>query len=218
MRSPDPIALVEAAYSGEPSVKTWLSTLADAASTYGVGGGVVCSAIDLRRAKGRVTASMLAGASGSVSDAIERVTDGLPAALVARVFAPTEFVGNAQWRLRRLSHDVTHVLPPMWALIGGDARRHAVMVSFPAAGDQRPGPDDAFPRAASRTLGRVAAHLGSALRLREAAGLTEAVLNPSGRLLHAEAQAKAPGARRALIDAVLTSERARGRLRRTDPD
>lgn len=218
MRSRDPIALVEAAYSGEPSVKVWLSTLATAASAYGVGGGVVCSAIDLRRVQGRVTSSVRTGAPQVVSEAIARVTDGLPPRLVPRVFAPTEFVGNAQWRLRRLSHEVVQPLPPMWALIGGDARRHAVMLSFPAAADQRPSPDDPFPLAASRTLGRVAAHLGSALRLRAEAGLTDAVLSPSGKLLHAEAEARDGGARSALIDAVLASERARGRLRRTDPD
>lgn len=217
MRRRDPIALVEAAYSGEPSVQTWLSSLADVASAYEVGGGVVCSAIDLRRERGRVTASALAGASDGVRRDIERVTDELPSRLVRRVFAPTEFVGNAQWRLERLAPQA-HVLAPMWALIGGDARRHAVMLSFPAGAKQRPARDTPFPHAASRTLGRVAAHVSSALRLREAAGLTDAVLSPGGALLHAEADARDGRARRALIDAVLASERARGRLRRTDPD
>lgn len=217
MRSRDPIALVEAAYSGEPSTQRWLSRLAVAASGYDVGGGVVCSAIDLRRARGRVTSSVLSGASAVVGHAIERVTDALPRRLVPRVFAPTEFVGNAHWRLRRLSNAV-HALPPLWALIGGDARRHAVMLSFPAAAGERPSHETPFPLPASRTLGRVAAHLGSALRLRAEAGLTDAVLSPSGKLLHAESDAREGGARRALIDAVLASERARGRLRRTDPD
>ncbi len=216
MRSRDPIALVEAAYSGEPSVTAWLSTLAEVAGAYEVGGGVVCSAIDLRRERGRVTSSVSVAASKLVNESIERVSDELPSRLLSRVFAPTEFVGNAQWRLRRVWREVT--LPSMWALIGGDARRHAVMLSFPAAVDQRPSHDAPFPLAASRTLGRVAAHLGSALRLRAEAGLTEAVLSPSGKLLHAEAEAREGGARTALIDAVLASERARGRLRRTDPD
>lgn len=215
MRSRDPIALVEAAYSGE-AVTPWLTTLAARASAWGVGGGVVCAAIGLRRERGRVTSSVSAGASGEVSEAIARVSDELPSRLVARVFAPTEFVGNAHWRLRRVWRAAN--LPAMWALIGGDGRRDAVMLSFPAAADQRPSYDPPFPLAVSRTLGRVAAHLGAALRLRTDAGLTDAVLSPGGRLLHAESEARERGARRALIDAVLASERARGRLRRTDPD
>lgn len=67
-----------------------------------------------------------------------------------------------------------------------------------------------------------AAHLRSALRLRRvlignpAAAAEEAVLDASGRCLHAEGSAKEPDAQSALREAVLRAERARGRLRRAD--
>jgi FixJ family two-component response regulator len=67
-----------------------------------------------------------------------------------------------------------------------------------------------------------AAHVGAALRLRRALlpdsfEGAEAVLDPNGVVSHAEEPAKTPGARDALREAVLSSERARGSMRRTDP-
>lgn len=69
---------------------------------------------------------------------------------------------------------------------------------------------------------RVAAHLAAGLRLRRrlagASPCEEAILSPAGALLHAEGPAKARTARDALRDATLAIDKARGRLRRTDPD
>jgi DNA-binding NarL/FixJ family response regulator len=72
---------------------------------------------------------------------------------------------------------------------------------------------------------RVAAHVASGLRLRRRLAehqaqpqLDEAILGPSGVLLHAEGVAKIPTARDALRDATLAIEKARGRLRRSEPE
>ena len=72
---------------------------------------------------------------------------------------------------------------------------------------------------------RVAAHMAAGLRLRrrlaelnEPAGPEEAILSPSGTLLHAEGPAKTRIARDALRDATLAIDKARGRLRRSDPE
>jgi DNA-binding CsgD family transcriptional regulator len=72
---------------------------------------------------------------------------------------------------------------------------------------------------------RVAAHLAASLRLRRrlaehegSSPLEEAILSPSGTLLHAEGPAKTRSARDGLRDATLAIEKARGRLRRADPD
>ncbi len=71
---------------------------------------------------------------------------------------------------------------------------------------------------------RVAAHLAAALRLRrrlarlEGPEPEEAILSPSGKLFHAEGAAKTRSARDNLRDATLAIDKARGRLRRTDPD
>jgi DNA-binding CsgD family transcriptional regulator len=79
-------------------------------------------------------------------------------------------------------------------------------------------------RRTRRLWALVAAHLAAARRLRAALAESvaspapeEAVLTPSGRLEHAEGDAKAAGARQALRQAVLLQERARGKQRRTDP-
>ncbi len=80
---------------------------------------------------------------------------------------------------------------------------------------------------APRTLHQLtlfSAHLAAAARLRHATALqgggdpSEAVLDPVGKVVHAAGAAKAPEARRTLAGAVRRMDRARGALRRTDPD
>ena len=72
---------------------------------------------------------------------------------------------------------------------------------------------------------RVAAHLAAGLRLRrrlaaggDATGAEEAILSPSGEVVHATGPAKLRTAREALRDATVAVEKARGKLRRSDPD
>jgi DNA-binding CsgD family transcriptional regulator len=76
-------------------------------------------------------------------------------------------------------------------------------------------------------LSRLASHVGSGLRLRRrlaeaanARGLddAEAILTPSGKLEHAAAPAQSKDARAALAAATRSVDRARGRLRRADPE
>ena len=146
------------------------------------------------------------------------------------MYAPTEFVGNAQYRLRRIARARRKTADKLaggntvsaWALIGGDPRSKAIALVFPAAGDSVD-PDQPFPRA--RMLGLAAAHLGAATRLRrlampsqvEGAG-TESILEPNGKVLHAVGDAKDKAHRESLVEAVVRRERARGRLRRSDPE
>lgn len=74
-------------------------------------------------------------------------------------------------------------------------------------------------------LNRVAAHLGSGLRLRshltsldlDDGDSTEAIFNPDGKIMDARGLAAPKSARERLRQAVLQSERARGPLRRKDP-
>ena len=79
-----------------------------------------------------------------------------------------------------------------------------------------------------RWLTLLSAHLGTAARLRHASNLSdvssasesaaEAVLDPSGRVCHAEGLARGLAARTSLAEAVIRTFRARGKLRRTSPD
>jgi DNA-binding CsgD family transcriptional regulator len=88
-----------------------------------------------------------------------------------------------------------------------------------------------IPARTVRQLTRATAHLCSALRLRrrspsgpspdsstELSPDVEAVLDPSGRVHHATGAAAGRPARQSLIEAVRRVERARGALRRSDPD
>lgn len=79
------------------------------------------------------------------------------------------------------------------------------------------------------TWERVSAHLAASFRLRRALGTSspferapvlngaEAVLTPAGKMEHAEAAASETHARDALRDAVRRMDRARGKMRRSDP-
>jgi DNA-binding CsgD family transcriptional regulator len=70
-----------------------------------------------------------------------------------------------------------------------------------------------------RTWSRVAAHLAAGLRIGRTVHRTEAaVLSTTGRVEHAEGDAKLAHAREALHEAVRRVERARGRLRHRDPE
>lgn len=69
---------------------------------------------------------------------------------------------------------------------------------------------------------RISTHVGTGLRLlyrMEAAPLTpDAVLSPSGKIEHAEEPAKESGVRAHMAEAVRAIDKARGKLRRADPD
>jgi DNA-binding CsgD family transcriptional regulator len=71
-------------------------------------------------------------------------------------------------------------------------------------------------------LARVAAHLVSAFRLRTLADTSEdfaeAVVEPGGKIAHAEGDARAVDSRVALSRAARAIELARGKLRRADPE
>jgi DNA-binding CsgD family transcriptional regulator len=82
-------------------------------------------------------------------------------------------------------------------------------------------------RGRRRLLSSVAVHLGAACRLREALGetrraplesdLLEAVLSPTGECLEARGEATSRTARQRLQEMATTVDRARGKLRKTDP-
>jgi hypothetical protein len=65
---------------------------------------------------------------------------------------------------------------------------------------------------------RLAVHLTAMARLRRRLRAEEAVLTPDGRVAHAADDAHTPTSRDLLVRAVRARERARGRLRRDEPD
>ncbi len=231
MRSnPDPLSVVEAGYHWIPNEAAWLRGIADAAAPFGIGTGTAAYAVGLDGKRPAIASYVGRNTPAAFESSARGLTTGL--GLLAReMYAPTEFVGNASYRLRRLAKaqgksvdELTAGNPiAAWALIGGDPRKRAIAIAFPADRDALD-PEQPFPRA--RVLGLAAAHLGAAMRLRALAAppkadtdsVTESVLAPSGKVLHAVGTARGARQRESLVEAVVRRERARGRLRRTDSE
>lgn len=213
----DPLALVEAAYQHEESEAAWLGGIVRAASGYDCGFGVAAYSVALEGAKPAIGSFVRSGDDDGIEQSVRLMTASLPRAVAARVYAPTEYVGNAAFRLRRVGAAKVHA----WALVAGDPAVRAVTLVFP--GDAASfDPNAPFPHRRA-ALGLVGAHIGAALRLRrlsaplsETDRATEAVLDARGRVLHAEGEAR--DRRESLTEAVIRRERARGKLRRLSPD
>ncbi len=227
---PDPIRVVDAAYRWEPDESAWIQGLVETCHGYDVGAGVVGYIV-----RSDTTTQVTSGI-GTTSDADARamkdVLSGFTPALARQVLAPTEFVGNAAYRLARIARHTTGDLaaaartsidrmPTVWALISGDVTRGALVMCFPR--HTPTAPREAFPHADSNVLGLVGAHIGAALRLRELAlpsaddAATEAVLSPTGKLLHATGAAATSRGRESLTRSVLASQRARRTSRTASP-
>jgi DNA-binding CsgD family transcriptional regulator len=165
-------------------------------------------------------------ANPKAAEALRTVSESFSPADGKIAFAPTEFVGNAAWRIARLARQIgvpyrslagrgRTALPSGWALIGGQPLEGSLALFFPSA--DATSPETPYPHGDRSVLGLVGAHLGAALRLRSLVGPTEpeAVLSPSGNVLHATDTAKP--VRESLVSAVLRSEQARGRMRKAAP-
>jgi DNA-binding CsgD family transcriptional regulator len=227
-RGGDPIGLVEAAYRWTPDTASWLDGLVEASQAYDVGGGVAAYTISITREK---RASEARGSEAALKSAMQmrRATEKFPLAIAKLAYAPTEHVGNVGFRLARLSREsgvdlqpITKSLPPAWALLAGDPERESLALVFPRAGTVG-SVDEAFPHRDRKHLGHVGAHIGAALRLRallqpSTTEHADAVLAPDGAVLHARGDTKEKDVRTSLARAVMRSERARGKMRRSDPD
>ena len=223
----DAIRAIEACYSPAVTGEAWLGGIAEALSSIDQGSGVRVLSLAMREGN----AVSLAGADrGPVPmdwrDVVARWKCASQGLLTAWL-SPVPPVDLASRRLARLSAAERSEAS---SLLGGERVKEAlgivafdptgigVLVSAPSLHPIR------LPARTIHVLGRVAAHIASAhrLRMRVAAGpptahAVEAVLDPSGRVTHAEGPAREPDLREQLALAVRDVERARGRMRRTDP-
>lgn len=216
--------MVEAAYRIGLGVDDWLMEISAQATPW-IDQGQGCAtvywrvgpdAIDVRAINGPVSSDLLT--------LIPRTYEGLPRDFIAHAFS------GPPWAAR------VSDLPPIHALLMrhvaegdfdvgdvvaaqvGDGRGRGLTIG--ACASERA----TFPSARRRMLMRAAAHVGAALRLRGriedgTPSAQEAVLDPSGRVHHAEgALTTDADSRSALTEAVRRMERARGTMRRTDPE
>ncbi|HLK37701.1 MAG TPA: LuxR C-terminal-related transcriptional regulator [Polyangiaceae bacterium] len=230
---PDPIAVVEAAYAPAANDTQWLDALTSASRPMlDLGRGVFSLIHDthdpewvgLRGARALgLDASFMGGFFGLSAER------GDETRAMVRIFR-TVFVTSASRQLLRAPPRLRRQFAAVLGA-GGFADAHVVNATDPSnvgvmfvAPTERGRPWS--PQHAHR-WSHLAAHVAAGLRIRriraqlDAAGArlgVEAVVRPDGHIEHADECAKGKGARAALRLGALAMERARGPLRRCDPD
>jgi DNA-binding CsgD family transcriptional regulator len=227
----DWIHILETAYDLEGDDAQWLAAVAKAARPgLDRGRGVVAYFFDASEPRLKIFGYCSAGADeGSLE--LARRTHELPVwqsseLLRATYHSPSALTDSVKSlgskRLREFARGLSESgtpLPRIMILNVADPSHRGCVL-----GALDPGaPSNLMRRRAPWS--RVAAHLAAGLRLRrrladaeKPAENEEAVLSPGGVLLHAEGAAKERTARAFLRDAAVAVDKARGRLRRSDPD
>ena len=208
--------MLEAGYDLACSEATWVARLTESIARSLRGPVGTVGYLFSQQGRGYEFTSMhVVGNDSWLADATRHVCSKFPAADLQRFFTARGLTSSV--------HSCSHPMPAdafgmldFCGLAVGDARRGLVIGSPQRCATQLGGLN-------LTTWRRISAHLDVILRLRTtlalAQGLTgEAVLTPEGRLLHAEGSARASAARSLLCRAVLDAEKARGPMRRKDPD
>ena len=225
---PDHVSVVEAAYSVAADDAGWVTTLAS-----------VCQPL-LDEGLGVGAWTYDASGAGAIR-LLHRAVVGGPEDLVNRMDAWSREIEPMLLRRLYPTGSVGCLLASRqigWSLLTADAatRKHLHPVGvFDLMGITTPDPDGsgagvvAFysrPKTASRRTiemwGRIGVHLSAAFRLRRSAGSSErhadAILDPNGKLLHAETPAKSAAAREHLREAARSMDRARSATGRLDAE
>jgi len=221
----DLVGVVESAYRIEDGAAAWLRGVTEAvAPVLDMGGGVTGLLVDGRGsvpAPPKVVA--LAGANhvpdavmqlhvrmselSATEDARHRFVSAGAVGTLSRTAGLAAYEGGIRALLEMVgSRDVVYVLAcPLDDL-----------VCVLSANTTKP---PRLHRAKIHVLERLAAHVAAGCRLLSAGVIREpeAVIDPSGKILHAEGAALEPSSHAALRRAALASERGRGPLRRRDP-
>lgn len=216
-----PIDILEASYDLRGADDEWLDALLRAARPdLDTGLGIYAFSATLEptlRMTGRVVSRGVAPGLLKIVAALNKIT---PPKVVARIRGQAVSVGSMVAEMGGPSNLValsvrTFLNPVVDCLSAfaqdGEGRVLQIVAPSPALVDLHP-----------RTVAawrRVLIHLGTAFRLRRRlAAPPEALVTPDGRVDHAEAAAKPRDALASLGEAVRRAERARGPLRRKDPD
>jgi DNA-binding CsgD family transcriptional regulator len=228
------LSIVEATYSLEASATAWLEALAEATRlVLDQGLGVFAFVYDATSDDWiRIEAATSAELSDEFRDAAFNVT-GMPASEIrtlARGYR-TKSVTSAIDFCTSMPHHLAHytrVLPSFGCkdllfFNGIDPSARSVTLVIPQVHEVK------LRRRQSTHFARLAAHLGAGFRVRqqlasltagslEQSAGTEAILEPNGKLQHAVGPASEIVSRQRLQQAVVQIERARGRMRRSDPE
>jgi DNA-binding NarL/FixJ family response regulator len=232
-RAEDLVGILEAAYAADSSDEGWLARVVESARpTIDEGLGVAGFFYDFRQAADvRVWSPVLVGTPPGALEALVAINQLAPADVARSLYRETPSCATLSERLGfgpavvdvPLHRELLAPLGVMdfLSIAATDPDGVGCLVGAP------------LPRVVSvrRREGalwsRIAAHLAAGVRLRRrsAAALAgdasvgaEAILSPKGDVAHAEAPAQSADALDALKAATRQIDRARGRLRRTDPE
>jgi DNA-binding CsgD family transcriptional regulator len=214
----NPISVIEAAYATDVTDPQWLTGLATALEPEFAGGLGTCAyTYDASSMPVKVLSFIDRGSplkavdcAALVAQADARYVDETWRALPVAAASQTPRFGE-----QKAAISVLHSLGIHDILVinGADASGVGVWIGAPQSHLVR------LPASGRRTWTRIATHLAAGLRLRLSARPKEAaVVSPGGRIEHLEGEAKLQDAREALSAAVRQVERARGPLRRRDPE
>jgi DNA-binding CsgD family transcriptional regulator len=230
----DPIRLVEACYAPEPDERAWARGMLEALAPADAGFGVVATSMDARApASERIRCLSELGVEVDWLSHFGRWF----ASPAARPFL--EFVGGARFHdaalaSRRLWCAAPKIYEPFrllyesvglgdsFAMVVPTGNGDDVELHIPIPLGQPPPP----PRTRQQ-LSSAVSHLASAFRLRRSLNgrgpgpgdlLTEAVLDPRGRVLHLTQATRERAVRGHLVEAVRRMDRARGGLRWRSPE
>ena len=218
----DKISVVEATYAPAHTEKGWLTGILDAAGPL-ICEGMGAAAYVYEGAEGavRIGARVAHGLDYPLDDFVLPI-ETLPPAFLDRTWRSLSFgmcsdvIPVSEMPQAKPLHDAG--IRDVVNINAYDASGFGVCIGVPLPAERRRRPRE------EETWTRVAAHLASAYRLFRRSTLlpspeaATAVLDPKGRLQHAADGETADRIRASLESAVLRMERARGAMRRTDPD
>ena len=223
----DCVRVVEASYAPAATQEAWLAEVLEPFETLAGGHGVLASAFELQKHPTLQLLTSRGPVPPAVRDVYRKMWDLVergPASVGQTLFAPPPPVCWATHRAAKLPDTVRGELGPLYmqarmrdylGIVAVEPRRSGLLISIPYAQEVT------IPPRTLRQLALVTAHLCSAMRLRSRVGRldeAEAVLDPSGKVRHASGDARSASVRATLAAAVRSVERARGSLRRTNPD
>jgi DNA-binding CsgD family transcriptional regulator len=223
----DVVGVIEAAYSSESDDASWVRRIVEvSAPALDRGFGVFAGLYDVTEEHMRMGPAHGVGFGVQMADVFQAANSAIPPAMLDRLYkrgpccssgrnragmSKEAFRGQAAVTLAESRSGVYDAV----GIVTGDPSGVGCMIMAPVRGFA----------SVSRPMGilwtRIAAHLGAAVRMRRAglrADAVDAVLSPSGRIEHAEPEAQGTEARAALSRGAKHIDRARGPLRRKDPD
>lgn len=225
----DLVAIIEAAYRVAASEGEWLANVvvvARPALDHGL--GVVGFFYDLSNPNRiRTWSPVVVGALAGTVSIIDALSEIVPPALGARLFRSAPSSATLSDRLGADELGFGEILRASLSPIGvedflsvaaTEPNGHGCLLGAPL-----PRRRSLSAREAA-TWDRVAAHLAAGARLRASRGTREttadadAILSPSGGVEYADGDARSANARNALERSARAIERARGDLRRSDPE